>query len=374
MEQPATIEDARAMLVDAKAKYDELYAHFQQAMAEKEELRARTAYAMAEEHTTRYTRSVEHLTQQLAAGQAQTLKVLEKVSQRPMPSGKADVPYPKFAGEPTEEVSSFLFAMENALIARGVDEDRTRIAAAVGNMQGAALSWARAQLEDGRSDFEDWDDFKARLAKYFTRQDLQFHLRDRLAQLKQHGTVEAFTMEFRAIIARVAEMSDTDKVITYIRGLRPQVASFVREKMPKDIAAAIEAAHRFEGAYGTAQYQGTVRDEQADHSKMDIDNINVQTAKQGIKGPHGKQEDEDEEEADVDINAFQGRASFRGRGRGRGGSSSWERDGSSRGRGGWSRDRGRGRGFGRGRSSVDRADVCYKCGGQGHHAKQCPSF
>jgi hypothetical protein len=171
---------------------------------------------------------------------------------------RTDVPYPKFAGAPGEDVGPFLFSLENSLAARLVTEDSVKIAVAIANLSGSALAWA-AMVQQGDKKADRWEDFKQALVKQFTRQDLQMHLRDMLAHLRQESSVEAYATEFRTAVMRVAEMSEFDKMFYFIRGLKAQVATAVREKTPTNLSEAMRAAQVFEGAQGLGH-----RDEELD--------------------------------------------------------------------------------------------------------------
>ncbi len=160
---------------------------------------------------------------------------------------RVDVPYPKFGGTADEDVAPFLFSMGNTLTARQISDPKVKVAAAIANLSGPALAWAAA-IQGSTSPFNSWEDFKARLEAYFTRGDLQYHLRDQLHDLRQIDTVESYASAFRSLVARVKDMTEFDKVILFTRGLKAEIAPAVREKMPKTLDEAIGAANIHEGA------------------------------------------------------------------------------------------------------------------------------
>jgi hypothetical protein len=74
------------------------------------------------------------------------------------------------------------------------------------------------------------------------RADLQIDLRDQLRILKQHGSVEDYTTEFRRLFNQVKDMSQLDAIHAYTRGLDPQVTSRLQLSAIKTLDAAIAAA------------------------------------------------------------------------------------------------------------------------------------
>ena len=161
---------------------------------------------------------------------------------------KVDLPIPTFYGKPDEDVSLWLFSLENALNARCVTVEKAKIAAAVGGLHDLAQAWARELAMQDKLP-QDWQGFKEAVLKEFTRPNNQMFLRERLWALQQTSTVSDLVAKFRNVISQIKDMSEVDKILAFQHALKPQVRATVKLSAPKDVHEAIEKALRYEDAY-----------------------------------------------------------------------------------------------------------------------------
>lgn len=105
--------------------------------------------------------------------------------------------------------------------------------------------------------------------------------RDKLAELRQRNSVQAYVFEFRNVVAEVPNMSEEEKVDKFIRGLKEKTRQEVDIRDPKSLEEAIRIADR----YDTISFQNHRKAipkypvNNNNTTPMDIDNIGVNERK-----------------------------------------------------------------------------------------------
>ena len=90
-----------------------------------------------------------------------------------------------------------------------------------------------------------WTAFKAALLKRYgiTGHEMVF---ERLAAVRQQGSVAEFVQEFELLVAQMSSASEEQLMEYFFTGLQPDVRCSIRPHKPKDLSMAMELAGDFE--------------------------------------------------------------------------------------------------------------------------------
>ncbi|POM58030.1 Hypothetical protein PHPALM_37379 [Phytophthora palmivora] len=95
-----------------------------------------------------------------------------------------------------------------------------------------------------------WQLFKAKLRERFRPKDFEYNVRERLFQLKQHGTIHEYVSSFQDLMSQSElEISEMEKRFYFQNGLRAETAKKVKELSPRFLHEVIEIATNFEFAH-----------------------------------------------------------------------------------------------------------------------------
>ncbi len=83
--------------------------------------------------------------------------------------------------------------------------------------------WYRLHLRNGRVPFASWDAFASALRAQFTEANFLRKTRDRLAQLKQTGSVQRYLHEFSALCLEIPDLADGEQLHRFMYGLKPAI-------------------------------------------------------------------------------------------------------------------------------------------------------
>jgi hypothetical protein len=164
----------------------------------------------------------------------------------------------------------WLFHLEMYFTYTGVDgDDRVHHGAIL--LRDAAESWWRAHVLEtttpeggvaaGR--IVTWDAFKANLGRVFTPVPEREQARARLYELRQLGSVQAYTQAFRELLFVIDDLAASERKPLYLRGLKPGILREVRLRFPSTLDDAIVLAEQVDtvggGSMATGPPRGTAR-------------------------------------------------------------------------------------------------------------------
>ena len=152
----------------------------------------------------------------------------------------------KFNGNPDEDVELWIFSLERHFKKIAL-EDEEKIDLAVDYMRGGALSTYRSMDDWSVSS---WENFKVTLFSAYQPQNLQILLRMKIKYLRQTGPIQSYINEFNKLLYPIKNMSEEDKIITFIDGLRDQTRARVSFEEPTSLGKAKELAVKYETYYG----------------------------------------------------------------------------------------------------------------------------
>jgi len=163
---------------------------------------------------------------------------------------KISVKLPTYSGELNENVFMWCKQLQTVFKAQGIEDAETEIYYASTALTDGALHWyLNQQKEDGGLPWENWKEFEEALQNAFQPPHYQKYLRKQLYQLKQTGSALKYVTDFRNIVEQVKDMSETDKIMTFMEGLRPATQAEVDYHMPERLEEAMKMAINYDNAH-----------------------------------------------------------------------------------------------------------------------------
>jgi hypothetical protein len=224
--------------------------------------------------------------QQVAQATADLHNQLHRLQHAPPPASVA-TPKPArpklYSGARGEDPAPWIFQFEQyANLARVSNEQYTILAGTY--LEKTAATWWQGIVTERNllnQPLPTWDVFKTLLVANFQPINAAKVARDRLAELRQIGSVDKYNADFRRLILEAGNVSPTEQLDRYVRGLKPKVRMEVELSSPVDLAIAMAQAQRVDnitwslrsydhprGSYTTAPQ----------HTPMDLSAISQQSS------------------------------------------------------------------------------------------------
>jgi hypothetical protein len=128
---------------------------------------------------------------------------------------------PKFYGKMGEEVDTWLCQVEEILGMNPIQNEDLRIRYVGMALRETAASWyASMRRADADERITDWASFIQKLRAQFITADPSWLARDGLHALRQKASVREYSVRFRELRLQIKNMSGTDALDTFIRGLK----------------------------------------------------------------------------------------------------------------------------------------------------------
>ena len=157
---------------------------------------------------------------------------------------------PVYNGDSAANVETWLFQVEQHLVAAGVNDDRQRIAVASGYLGKLAAQWWRSRVEVRRDAPVEWNAFKAAVRERFEPVAASQTARAELYGLSQgNNSVAHYQEHFFKLIQLINDMSETDQVERFVLGLKPSIAIDVDRLAPQTLQQAMIEATKAETRY-----------------------------------------------------------------------------------------------------------------------------
>ena len=99
-----------------------------------------------------------------------------------------------------------------------------------------------------------WKEFTTQLRDNFCPIDPIKVARDRIADLRQVSSVRDYTSRFRQLTNIITNMSETEKLDRYVRGLKPRTRQEVDMKEPQTFIEAVKIAERIDFEAGLIKH------------------------------------------------------------------------------------------------------------------------
>lgn len=165
---------------------------------------------------------------------------------------------PMFHGstKPGERVDNWLFDMQQYCRAVRMPPNAWVEFAATFLRDGAS-TWWRAHLDLVERSQEqlitEWSQFKTVLTAQFRPVNAQKIARDRLHNLHQTGSVVRYVYEFHEICLEIRDVSPSEKLDRFVRGLKPSIQEKVEMEDPPTVEQAMQIAQRIDSIQWTAR-------------------------------------------------------------------------------------------------------------------------
>ncbi|KAG8371592.1 hypothetical protein BUALT_Bualt13G0104000 [Buddleja alternifolia] len=163
------------------------------------------------------------------------------------PSSKLRVLDPKsFGGERSaKELENFLWDMETYFqVARVSDAEKVSMASMF--LIGDAKLWWRFRVSDdvaaNQGRIETWEALKKELKAQFLPCNLSWLARESLRNLRHTGAVRDYVNAFSSLMLDIREMSEEDKLFSFMAGLQGWAQAELRRQGVKDLPSAFAAA------------------------------------------------------------------------------------------------------------------------------------
>jgi hypothetical protein len=188
---------------------------------------------------------VRLLTEQLSVLQA---RLENAPAALPPPRGlgvKARKPE-QFTGESNrEDVSQWLFESERYFTLSGINPLEA-VQYASSYLGGAAAIWWRSRVRQygPTGGVGSWDGFVEALTAQFKPVNGEKLARDKLARLMQARSVQDYTSKFRTLCLQIDEITESEMLDRFVRGLKPHVQREVELRDPTTLDDAVRIAER----------------------------------------------------------------------------------------------------------------------------------
>lgn len=160
---------------------------------------------------------------------------------------------PIFGGGVNENVEDWLDIINNKLLCNAIPDDM-KITVVFGFVKGYALQTMKIfkALED-----KTWADFEAHFREKFKPIGQQNNLRLKMRNLTQTDSVEKYAREFLAIISRINNLSEDEKLFAFREGLKPTIKREITLKDTDSLDAAMTIATKIDQSEGRPENSET---------------------------------------------------------------------------------------------------------------------
>jgi len=158
----------------------------------------------------------------------------------------------KFSGsrEDAIDVQAWVFGLEQIFVAYKVASDAECIAYGASLLEKTALDWWRYQVETaaggGTATPKTWQAWRVALTSKFEPINAERNARDKLAVLRQVGSVGTYATTLQNLLLKTPTMHADDRKHRFIQGLKTHIQKELSIREPKDLDDAINMAERID--------------------------------------------------------------------------------------------------------------------------------
>lgn len=159
------------------------------------------------------------------------------------------LPKPSTFGGKANTAREWLEVMVQHLTSAGLtneDPRSVRFAAALLD-QKAGQWWALHKQRTGDTTcggFRTFNDFARILIEQYDDPIPETTARERIAKLKQTGSVLSYAQQYRALLVHLPDRSEPDRIHMFIKGLKPKLMKYMLRCAPTTLENAVSMAHR----------------------------------------------------------------------------------------------------------------------------------
>ncbi|KAL0290273.1 UNVERIFIED_CONTAM: hypothetical protein Scaly_2677600 [Sesamum calycinum] len=136
-------------------------------------------------------------------------------------SARLRIPKPKAYGGARDgkEVENFLFDMEQYFLAANVEDEARKVSTATMYLTGDAKLWWRtkyAEIQANQARLDTWALLREAIREQFFLENVEYNARRALRKLEHTGSVRDYVKTFSALMMDIRDMSEKDKLITFM--------------------------------------------------------------------------------------------------------------------------------------------------------------
>ncbi|KAL0293481.1 UNVERIFIED_CONTAM: hypothetical protein Sradi_6935100 [Sesamum radiatum] len=159
------------------------------------------------------------------------------------------IPEPKAYGgaRDAKEVENFLFDMEQYFLAANVVDEARKVSTATMYLTGDAKLWWRtkyAEIQANQVRLDTWDLLREAIRVQFFPENVEYNARRALRKLEHTGSMQDYVKSFSALMLDIRDMSEKDKLFTFMEGLKPWARIELQRQRVTDLGSAMTAAER----------------------------------------------------------------------------------------------------------------------------------
>lgn len=172
-----------------------------------------------------------------------------------LPKFIATIPPCYIGARDKRKLDTWILKVEHYLDSIQVKTDRLKIGIATTLLDGFAANWwynRTKHVEEGRElPVLSWQQFVDIMEKTFIPVEARFTIQDKIAVLKQTGSIPSYVANFHSLATQLENSSESEKISRFIGGLKPAPSFYLSSKKPASILEAIKLAEKW--AYTCAE-------------------------------------------------------------------------------------------------------------------------
>ncbi|KAL0422585.1 UNVERIFIED_CONTAM: Transposon Tf2-11 polyprotein [Sesamum latifolium] len=159
------------------------------------------------------------------------------------------IPEPKAynGARDAKEVENFLFDIEQYFLAANVEDEARKVSTATMYLTGDAKLWWRtkyAEIQANQVRLDTWALLREAIREQFFPENVEYNARRALRKLEHSGSVRDYVKSFSALMLDIRDMSEKDKLFTFMEGLKPWARLELQRQRVTDLGSAMAAAER----------------------------------------------------------------------------------------------------------------------------------
>ena len=133
---------------------------------------------------------------------------------------------------------NYFDAVEQFITSANLSVQKEEVNAAISKITGNARMWLWRHVNTSR-EFDLWDELKEAMTQKYALMEQLLQMHDKLAMMKQKGSIEDYNDAFNRIMAQIEDMTDTEAIPQYLWGLSPKYQELIL--VQKNMLTTLEA-------------------------------------------------------------------------------------------------------------------------------------
>jgi len=163
-----------------------------------------------------------------------------------------------FYGKPKENVTRWLFQLEQYFRAANEERDHRRVAYAATLLRKGAEVWWESTCRNASEDESacTWEQFKKLITDEFVDPNKEIKARRKWKDLKQLGSMAEYQRIFQEVAMDIIDLTEKDKVAKFYEGLKPDIKTDINKAtMGEPYTLGLSKIMKFASTFDAADYQ-----------------------------------------------------------------------------------------------------------------------